>query len=419
MNRPHFSSRQSDTFYATLSNGLDVAIFVLMVAIGRFLGEEEFGKLSFVQSLAMVFISLGNFGLAPIITRDVSHDRSKAPLYRRSVMPWTASLSIVALLLFASYLYLNNQDNLQLVWIGVAIGFATVFRYLTMNYRTLFEALGRFDLEFRNVLLENIFLIPLCLFLLIVGYGLLEVSFGIAFSRLLGLIIQNNSLSKFLGEKRWYLAPNWSTAFTLQKTAIPLGIGIAVGMLSLNTDTILLTYLTDFSQVGLYSASFKIFVGLLVIPSIATNVLLPRIARAGNSGNAIKEFWIGSVSLLIVATGLVGTLGIFSTEIIIFLFGASYSAAGDIFFWHLVTCIPAFQVVIVRTYLIGIGQSQTFLVLTIFGLILRAVSIWVIVPQFGLVPGVQAVCAAEMITYFAALIYILTTHDRPKVVALN
>ena len=416
-NRLRLSSLQSDTFYATLSNGLDVAIFVLMVAIGRFLGEEEFGKLSFVQSLAMVFISLGNFGLNPIITRDVSHDRSKAPLYRRSVLPWTALLSLTALLLFTGYLYLSSHANPQLVWIGVAIGFATVFRYLTMTFRAFSQALGRFDMEFRNVLLENILLIPLCLFLLLLGYELLEVALGIAFGRLLGLIIQSNSLSAFLGENRWHLKPDWATALTLQKTAIPLGIGIAVAMLSLNIDTILLTHLTDFSQVGLYNASFKIFVGLLIIPSIANSVLLPRIARARNSENAIKEFWIGSACLLVAAAGLVGTLGLFSTEIIITLFGSSYTAAGDLFFWHLVACIPAFQVVIVKTYFIATGRSQTFLILSLLGLIIRVLLLWIVVPMSGLIGAVQAIFAAEMITYLIALTCLQSTRGRPTMVA--
>ncbi len=415
-NRLRISSLQSDTFYATLSNGLDVAIFILMVAIGRFLGEEEFGKLSYVQSLAMVFISLGNFGLAAVIIRDVSHDRSKASQYRHCILPWTALLMFTALLVFTVSLYLGNHANPQLVFVGVVMGFATMFRYLTMTFRTFFQALGRFDMEFRNVLFENMLLIPLGLLLLLLDYGLLEVALGIALSRLFGLIIQNNSLSAFLGETGWCVKPDWSSALSLQKTAIPLGIGIATAMLSLNIDTILLTHLTDFSQVGLYNASFKIFVGLLIIPSVANSVLLPRIARAAVHDDALKEFWIGSISLFLAAFGIVITLGVFSTEIVVTLFGSNYAPAGDLLFWHFVACVPAFQVVLVRTYFIGVGKSQIFLAITVFGLIIRAAFLWFVVPRYGLVAGVQAVFAAETITYLAALTYIQATPDRSVMV---
>lgn len=394
-----------------------MSIVVLMVAIGRFLGEADFGKLSFIQSLAMVFLSLGNFGLAPIIMRDVSPDSSKAPLYLRSVVPWIALLSLIAILLLTGYLYLSGDQNRQLIWIGLAMGFATAFRYMTITLRGFFQALGRFDIEFRCVLLGNAVLIPLCLLLLFLGYGLLEVTLGLVFSRVFEFIVQSIGLSRTIGENTWHWKPDWSTALRLQKAAMPVGTGIVVSVLSLNVDTILLTHLTDFIQVGLYNASFKVFFGLLIIPTIATAVLLPRIARAVHTGDALREFWIGSAFLLLTATGLVATLGVFSTEIIVGIFGSRFAAAGDLFFWHLLTCIPAFQVMMARIYLIAVGKSKTFLILSFLGLIIRVVLLYIVIPRFGLVAAVQAVFAAEMITYLITLIYIQSARRRPAVLA--
>ncbi len=416
-NMSRISRLQSDTLYATLSNGLDNTIVVLMVAIGRFLGEEEFGKLSYVQSLAMVFLSLGNFGLTAIIMRDVSPDSSKAPLYLRSVVPWIALLSLTAILLLTSYLYLSGTQNRHLIWIGLAMGFATAFRYMIVTLRGFFQALGRFDTEFRCVLIGNALLIPLCLLLLFLGYGLLEVTLGIMFSRVFEFIIQSIGLSRTIGEKAWHWKPDWATALRLQKAAMPIGTGIAVAVLSLNVDTILLTYLTDFVQVGLYNASFKVFFGLLIIPTVATAILLPRIARAVSTDDALKEFWIGSGFLLLIATGLVAILGAFSTEIIVVIFGSSFSAAGDLFFWHLVTCIPAFQVMMARIYLIAVSKSQAFLILSFLGLIIRVALLCLVIPRFGLVAAVQAVFAAEMITYLITLTFLLSTRRRPAMVA--
>jgi len=46
-----FTKRQSHTLFSTLSNGLDAALFLVMIAIGRFLGDEDFGKFSYAQSI--------------------------------------------------------------------------------------------------------------------------------------------------------------------------------------------------------------------------------------------------------------------------------------------------------------------------------------------------------------------------------
>ena len=404
-----FSKHQSHTFYSTLSNGLDAAIFLVMIAIGRFLGDEDFGKFSFAQSIAVVFISWGSFGLNPIVIRNLSRDNSRLTSYIRAVIPWTALLTLVAFVLMAVYLLVTSDDS-RLILVGIIVGLATMFRYLTMTFRAFSQSLGRFDVEFRNVFAENLLLIPLCLAVLLAGYGIVEVALALIFSRLIGMLIQTASLRRIVGEYTGPYKPDWSLALKLQKNAVPIGAGLAIAMLIINIDTLLLSYISSFAQVGLYNASLKLYAGLMIIPSIANAVLSHHIARASTLPQATREFWRGSIILFFVACTILLILGPYSSEIITLLYGSSYEQAGDVFFWHLVACIPTFQVFMLRTYFISIGKSRTFLVMTLFGLILRVILFLTIVPTYGLVSAAQVAFVAELITYLASIAYIQATH---------
>lgn len=405
------SSQQSHTLFSTLSNGLDAAIFVVMIVIGRFLGEEDFGKFSFAQSIAVVFISWGSFGLNQIVIRDLSHNSSLFTSYIRAVIPWTAILTLVSFVFMASYLFITTKDS-QLILVGTIIGFATVFRYLTMSFRAFSQSLGRFDIEFRNVFLENLLLIPLCLAVLLAGYGLVEVALALSISRLIGMFIQSTSLRKMLRKKTRIYKTDWPLALRLQKKAVPIGVGMAISMLIINIDTILLSYISSFSQVGLYNASLKIYLGLMIIPSIANGVLSHHIAKASSLPQATREFWSGSRILFFVSCTVLLVLGPYSSEIIIFLYGLSYEQAGNVLFWHLVACIPAYQVIMLRTYFISIGKSWTFLVMTLLGLILRVILFLAIVPYYGLVSAAQVAFVTELIIYVASIAYLqITRHS--------
>ena len=400
-----FTKRQSHTLFSTLSNGLDAALFLVIIAIGRFLGDEDFGKFSYAQSIAVVFISWGSFGLNPVVIRDISRESAKILSYIRAVIPWTTLLTLTSFCLMSVYLYATSNDT-QLFLVGIIVGCATMFRYLTMTFRAFFQSLGKFDVEFRNGFFENLLLIPLCLTVLLLGYGVVGVALALGCSRLFGMFIQLISLQKAVERNVDFFKPDWAFAVKLQKNAVPIGVGLAIATLIVNIDTILLSYLTSFSQVGLFNASLKIYVGLMIIPSVANSVLSHHIASAGNLTQATKEFWRGSIILFLVAGTLLLILGPFSTEIIVILFGANFTAAGDVFFWHLIACVPAFQVVMLRTYFISIGKSRTFLIMTLLGLILRVALFLIVVPKFGLVSAAQVAFVTELVTYMASLVYL-------------
>ena len=69
----------ANTVYATATAGSAGLLLILLLAAGRFLSVDDYGRFSYALALATVIETVMDVGLAHVTVREVARDRAGAP----------------------------------------------------------------------------------------------------------------------------------------------------------------------------------------------------------------------------------------------------------------------------------------------------------------------------------------------------
>ena len=131
-----------NTFFAYQILAMFFYLFYCLVA-GRFLGAEEFGKLTFSLALVSSIGMISDLGTLEIVKRSVSRKPYKAQYYFGNILTWKTILSVISIIL--TYILINilkSERDIRLVVYILSI--AILIKTLKTIPLTFFQALERF-----------------------------------------------------------------------------------------------------------------------------------------------------------------------------------------------------------------------------------------------------------------------------------
>src|SRR5713226_2974560 len=140
--------------YSSVSAGTAALLLILMIAAGRSLGEEEFGKFAFALMLGGVFETLMDFGLHQVTIRAVARDKSQATALLHHTLAikllWAAG-TMALLILTASIL----RPQWDVRFACYLIGGSLVFRSYMLTIRGVLQGLEHFGWDSLVVLTDR------------------------------------------------------------------------------------------------------------------------------------------------------------------------------------------------------------------------------------------------------------------------
>ena len=322
--------------------------FFILLYIARYLGPADFGKYSFAFAFIYFFSFIPDLGIHKILVREAAKDEKAMDKLVGNATVVKSVLSVFAFLLCCLTISLTDYPpstknavyvaSLGLLAVSLS-GFGIVYEVkLRMDYSILFSVAGR-------------------LFLLI------SVLYLVQHNPDLNLFILVTVAADFVhnilmtGFSRRFVKPQFKIEYDLVKKimleALPIAVSTVFVMIYFRIDTVMLSFLTNDTDVGLYSAAYRITEALTFIPSVLMVSIYPVMSKYFHEKNkAFNYIYTMSFKLLFASGLLLATVITFLSENIILAIGSEYYGS-----------IPALQVLIWATSFMFVNQllSSTYI----------------------------------------------------------
>lgn len=312
-----------------ISTAIGVAVVSLMT---RYLGTTGFGLYSTANSYFQIFAIILDFGLNVTLVQMLGEKAGDA-VFENKVTSAVFTLRILAagILLTAAAilgLCLPYPWELKMAFFGIwgsffftalnQIVIGVQQRHLKMHIVALGEVIGRI------ILLAGV------LIAMQNGWGLVTIVSIVSIGS-----TANFFVNVLVARKYASFAWNWDP--TIWKTVLlrswPIGVSIIFNLLYYKADSLILSYVRPFSEVGVYSAAYRVLEILVTLPFMYCGVLLPMISNAWATKDTkrFQELLSNSFTtmLLLAAPMVTGTI-VLGNKIMAFVAGKDFAASGDI-----------------------------------------------------------------------------------------
>ncbi|MDJ0902063.1 MAG: flippase [Xenococcus sp. MO_188.B8] len=379
--------------------------FSLVIYLVRYLGVEDFGKLSYCISFVALFEAIAKLGLNGIVVRNLVQE----PEAKNTIMGTTFILkllgSIVAwCLIFISSLKFNYHH--QLHWINIIIACGLIF--------TAFDAVDYwFESQVSSQAISLIrttqLVISSIIKLILIWLNFPLIAFG-------WLIFIDYLLKALL--KIWvYFQQNFSIldwnfnfckAQKLLQDSFPLILSSVMITIYMKIDQVMLGNMVNSAAVGNYATAVRFSEIWYFFPVAICSSCFPSIVKT--KGQSSTEYYARLQQLYDLMVGIAISLAIpitfLAKPLLTYLLGAEYTKAGIILSWHIWAGIFVF---------LGVARSKWLMIenLTIFnfattglGAITNIVlNLWLIPLYQGVGAAIATIISYAVAGYISCIIY--------------
>jgi O-antigen/teichoic acid export membrane protein len=323
------SVRRNFVFLAASNMLAPVFSMALVLAISRLRGVEELGRYSLLMTVFIVGQTIAGFGLPVIVTREVAQAPRRAGTY-------FVGASLVSLLLVLPLL-LVVEPMLRRWVTGYEMGPALFVVLLTLVPSSITQAGEAVLLAFERA--PDFVLINLAETVARAGVGCAIVLAGHGVVAIAGMLLGLRVLAAlaFVGVLYWRgvrppLWPDGAVCRSLLREVPVVGAIPVVNAIYARADMFLLSSLSTWAEVGLYSAALRLVDLARTIPPAYARSLYPVLARL--RGESEAEFAREARAALRIALLIVGPicLGLFvlAHALVVRLFGPQLAPAATV-----------------------------------------------------------------------------------------
>jgi O-antigen/teichoic acid export membrane protein len=358
-----------------------MSLFVGIYLI-RYLGAENFGKLSYSISFVGLFEAIAKLGLDPIVVRSLVQEEKKTPEILGTAF-FLKLMSSLATIILINFVILNVKDTSQLHWMiltiasGLALGAFDVIDlwFQSQILAGAIAAVRSVQIIFSSLvkLLFIYFKFPLIAFAGLIVADLIFRSCGMIW-------VYFKFHQSFL---RWRF--NRSQAIAMLKDSWPLILSGFTIALYLKIDQVMLGNMASIQEVGNYAAAVRFseiwyFVPVAICSSIFPAILKAKQRNKQDYYDKIQQLYDLMVWLSL-AIALVMSLN--ASTLMTALLGKEYLAAGGILAWHIWSSPFVFLGVARSQWLMAENFTRLSFATTSLGAVTNIVLNFLLIPTYG------------------------------------
>jgi O-antigen/teichoic acid export membrane protein len=400
-------------FFSTVTTFSSLFLYVLFIWVGRTFGLEDSGLFNTALFISTIFEMFVDFGLRDLTVRNLSRNTELTSRYISNLLSWKLFLSLVVyivMLVIVNLLYNDAPDLRFAIYILTISAFLKSFKY---TFRAFFQANNLFNYDSFLVILERTSVLIVGLFLIIYFKSLKIFIIGFTIVRFLDfiilLIILNYKIAKI------NLKCDFKFIIRLQKEALPFGMFFVILSIYSYVDGIMLERIFhNLIEAGLYSASFRIYEGLTILPTIFFLVFLPRLSELYISDQAkhadlakrsIKYMFIMAIPVIVFGF-------FFAKFLLIFFYSGKIEfvqaeRALQILFFGILFQYPNWML---NSTLMSMDKQKIIMYVGIFALIFKVIFNLFIIPLYGYEGAAVATVCGEAMIFFLNSIYLRFHH---------
>lgn len=371
---------------------------LIIIYAARRLGVESYGVFSYALSLSALFSIFADAGVSSILTRDAS--RNPEWLEKSLGTTFTIKLSLVAfsfaLIAFIAPLFSAVKGSALLLPPAALLMALDALREFTFS---ITRAKERMEIEAAISLTTGIGIT-------VFGFGALWLSpnpmslmIGYIAGSALGFLLAFFLLRKYVVN----LIQNFDKALAKQiiSEAMPFALMGLLGALTINTDTIMIGWLRNAKEVGLYAAAQRPILLIYMISSLLATSVLPMIAKLAHNNDARLRSILEKVvpiSLLVALPVFVGGV-VLSQQIVSFLFGTEYGLIASTFATLLFTIILQFPAATMLNAVFAYNKQGILVLIMALGGISNVIFDYLLIPAFGILGSAFATVISQGFAY--------------------
>ncbi len=348
--------------------GRTLRAFMLMYS-ARALGVDAFGAFSLALSLSAIFTILSDMGINSVMVREGVKSVEARKKYFSSAFflkfPIIILLAIVSV--FISIAYTKTvPDLLSVLPYMILIFIFDSFRDLLCALARSYE---RMDLDAKCQIITNLAIVIFCVTAISLSPTAMSVMQGYA----LGTFIGVSYILIALRDKVRGLINKLSLGFIKETfvSAWSFGLVSLMGVITINTDNLLIGLFMNQAAVGLYSATLKPIQFLYIIPAALASAVFPSLSKANEDKKEFKEIFslaVRSGFLFALPLSIGGALT--AKPLIELLYGGAFAASATPFVVLSLTFIFVFPALFITNALFaGKEDKKTFLIYALIGII--------------------------------------------------
>lgn len=268
-----------NTTYLSLASIVQKVIsFGYYAYLANAIGDANIGIYSTALKFTSIFIIFMDFGLGPLLTREVSKDESRLQEYVQRIFTIKTVLIVFSLIALFVSIHVENffvtnvtEQDVRLVYIGAAI---IVLDTVTFTFLCIFRAL-------KQLLWESIGIILYQIVILAAGITVLKLHLSLGYvlsALLLASAVQCLYLFVLVRWKtqvRFRFHWNWADARSLLMVAAPFAIAGVIYRLTGSIDGLMLKAIAGNTEAGWYDLAFKLSFALTVLPGSFATIYFP------------------------------------------------------------------------------------------------------------------------------------------------
>lgn len=370
---------------------------VLTIAImTRYLGQVGFGQYSTIIAYLQLFAILVDLGLSTTVVRLISDPANDKKTIFNNLFTLRILTSLIFLGLAPLIVIFFPYDNL--VKIGIAVATLSFFfsaltavliglyqKEINMLTVTIGEVVGR------------IILLGLVAVFAYLNYGLLAIVAAVVLGSLINFLICYFSAFKYIKISPAFDWPIWEKIIA---TTWPIAISIAFNLVYFKADTIILSLTRSQSEVGLYSAPYRILEILINFIFLFIGIINPILTLRWAEKNYAKfqEIFqkVFDILLIITIPMVVGTMFI-AKPLMVLIAGADFAASGII----LKILILATAIIFINTIygftIIIIDKQKKMIPVYLFVAIFAVIGYLLTIPTYGVYGAAIFTVISELI----------------------
>ena len=355
----------------------------IIIYAARILGAASWGAFSYALSVAAFLTIFSDIGINALLTRE----GSKNPNERERYLATSFFVKLTFLLMMSAgvLIFINHLTNLPEAVSLMPIALAV---FIFDSLRDLGSAMARALEKMRIEAVTNIFTnIAITIFGFIALY-ISPTSTSVILAYAAGTLV--GFVSIVIPLRRYFrgLTRNFDRSLVkpILATAWPFGLVGLMGAVMINTDVLILGWMREATEVGLYSAAQRPIQLLYIAPSLIATAFFPQLARLAADSkekfSALFEQALAVIYLLALPLALGGI--ILAKQFIVLLYGTPYAPAYISFAILSATLAVVFPATLICNAIFAHNKQKTFLIYVALGIFGNIVLDLLLIPRWGM-----------------------------------
>ena len=367
-----------------------IVSFLTISFVARYLGPDNYGKLSYVQSYVSLFSILATLGIDQILYRDLI----EKPEDERVIIGTAVATKFVfgtGALIIATLVALFLNEEALLTWMVLLVSLTFIFQpfgvvahYFNAQVKSKYAAYG-------SILLT--FLIPLLkLICILMGLGILYFAALLAFEALALSLFNMYVYTRYFHKSVLQWRFSFDTFLKLMYEAAPLIFAGISGYLYARIDQVMIQHMVNSESVGFYDIAVKFSDMLGMIPGIIIGSLFPAIVNARSTSMDEYKKRLHAITLLCLVITFIFSLILYisSSFFIPLLFGQEFIGSVAILKIYVWSNMGTVSFMLIQNYLIAEKRVSQILYLSIIGATINILLNVVLIPKLGAVGAAYA-----------------------------